>query len=108
MNSNLNFDCVSAKDIQDAISLLNKYGDESKIFAGGTELLVNIKQHAMSPKVLIDIKFISDLTYIKFEENNLKVDYEIRLGINLNLKRNQVLLFGNVNKKQQFTYKLNC
>lgn len=73
MNSDLNFNYVRAKDIQDAISLLNKYGDESKIFAGGTELLVNIKQHAMSPKVLIDIKFISDLTYIKFEENNLKI-----------------------------------
>jgi xanthine dehydrogenase YagS FAD-binding subunit len=73
MNSNLNFDYVRAKDIQDAISLLNKYGDESRIFAGGTELLVNIKQHAISPKVLIDIKSISDLTYIKFEDNELKI-----------------------------------
>lgn len=69
----MNFDYVRAKDIQDAISLLNKYGDESRIFAGGTELLVNIKQHAMSPKVLIDIKTISDLAYIKLEENDLKI-----------------------------------
>jgi CO/xanthine dehydrogenase FAD-binding subunit len=64
MNPNMNFDYVRAKDIQDAISLLNKYGDESRIFAGGTELLVNIKQHAISPKVLIDIKSISNLSYI--------------------------------------------
>jgi CO/xanthine dehydrogenase FAD-binding subunit len=69
----MNFDCVRAKDIQDAISLLSKYGDESRIFAGGTELLVNIKQHAISPKVLIDIKSISDLAYIKLEENELKI-----------------------------------
>lgn len=73
MNSSMNFDYVRAKDIQDAISLLSKYGDESKIFAGGTELLVNIKQHAISPKVLIDIKSISDLAYIKLEENELKI-----------------------------------
>jgi xanthine dehydrogenase YagS FAD-binding subunit len=73
MNSNLNFDYVWAKDIQDAISLLNKYGDEARIFAGGTELLVNIKQHAISPAVLIDINSISGLAYIKFEENNLKI-----------------------------------
>ena len=73
MNPNMNFDYVRAKDIQDAISLLNKYGDESRIFAGGTELLVNIKQHAISPKVLIDIKSISNLSYIKLEENALKI-----------------------------------
>ena len=73
MNSSMNFDYVRAKDIQEAISLLNKYGDDSRIFAGGTELLVNIRQHAISPKVLIDIKAISDLAHIKMEENSLKI-----------------------------------
>lgn len=35
--------------------------------------MVNIKQHAISPKVLIDIKSISDLAYIKLEKNTLKI-----------------------------------
>ena len=73
MNSRLNFDYVRAKDIQEAISLLNEYGDDARIFAGGTELLVNIRQHAISPKFLIDIKTISDLSYIRMEENSLKI-----------------------------------
>ena len=73
MSIKMNFEYVRAKDIPDAIALLNKYGDESRVFAGGTELLVNIKQHAINPKVLIDIKAISDLAYIKFAENTLKI-----------------------------------
>ncbi len=67
----MNFEYIQARDIPEAIMMLKKYGDESRILAGGTELLVNIRHHAISPKILIDIKSITSLSYIKYDENDV-------------------------------------
>lgn len=66
----MNFEHIQARDIPEAVRMLEKYGAESKILAGGTELLVNLRHHALSPKILIDIKSIHSLSYIKYDEND--------------------------------------
>ena len=67
----MNFEHIQARDIPEAVMMLKKYGEESKILAGGTELLVNLRHHAMSPKILIDIKSIISLSYIKYDEDGV-------------------------------------
>ena len=55
--------------MSEAISLLAKYKGQAKILAGGTDLLIQMKQRELTPKYLIDIKRISELNYIKYEED---------------------------------------
>jgi len=50
------FEYFEPESAQEAISLLGRYGEEAKILAGGTELLVNVRQKAASPKYLVNIK----------------------------------------------------
>ena len=54
--------------LQEAISLMEKYGEEAKILSGGTDLFVAMKEQRLSPKYLVDIKNIPDLEYIIYDE----------------------------------------
>ncbi len=47
------------KSLDEALVLLNKYGNQAKIIAGGTDLIVKMKRGLSSPKYLIDLSSIS-------------------------------------------------
>lgn len=53
------------KSIEEAISLLQKYGSDSKIIAGGTDIVIELKNEKISPSVLIDITKIDELKKIE-------------------------------------------
>jgi len=55
--------------VKETVSLLANYGKESKILAGGTDLLANIKMGVICPNYVINIKGITNLDYIKYIEN---------------------------------------
>ena len=55
------------KTLKEALTLLDKYGDECKVIAGGQSLLILMRQGLVTPQYLIDIKGISELSYIKSE-----------------------------------------
>jgi len=63
------FEYFDAKTVKEAVSLLEKYGEEAKIIAGGTDLLVNIRE-AVTPRYVINIKNIPNLSYINHEGGN--------------------------------------
>lgn len=66
MNS---FNYYSPKTIQQAFALLNEYGRDAKVLAGGTDLLVRIKIGRATPRAVIDIKGVSELqSYIEKSE----------------------------------------
>lgn len=54
--------------LAEAIILLEKYGEDAKIIAGGTDLLVAMKMKRLAPKYIINIKSIPNLNYIKYDE----------------------------------------
>jgi len=60
------FDYFEPKDINEALSILQ---DEpaARILAGGTDLLVNMKHRVECPSVIVNIKRIADLDYIRQE-----------------------------------------
>jgi carbon-monoxide dehydrogenase medium subunit len=62
------FDYHVAKTVDDAISLLQQYGDEAKLLAGGHSLLPTMKLRLAQPGHLIDLGRIDGLSYIR-EEN---------------------------------------
>lgn len=53
--------------LEAACSLLSQYGEEAKILAGGSELILLLKMGLASPGRLIDIKGIPDLGRIRFD-----------------------------------------
>jgi aerobic carbon-monoxide dehydrogenase medium subunit len=62
------FDYHVAKTVDDAIALLEQYGDEAKLLAGGHSLLPTMKLRLAQPGHLIDLGRIDGLSYIR-EEN---------------------------------------
>ena len=58
------------KSIEEACSLLHKYGEDSKVIAGGTDLLRQIKNKVTLPNFLISIADIGALDYISYDETN--------------------------------------
>lgn len=64
------FDYIRPKDLEEALDILNS-NKSSMILAGGTDLIGNIKEEMMKPKLLIDIKEIKGLNKIKANKNEL-------------------------------------
>jgi carbon-monoxide dehydrogenase medium subunit len=62
------FDYFAPKTVKEALSLLSKYKDEAKIIAGGQSMLVVMRQRLLTPEYVIDIKGLTDLEYIKYDE----------------------------------------
>jgi len=68
------FEYFKPSTLSEAISLLAQYRGRAKILAGGTDLLIQMKQRNLTPEYLIDIKNISELDYIKHnEDEGLKI-----------------------------------
>jgi 4-hydroxybenzoyl-CoA reductase subunit beta len=53
--------------------MLKEYKDQAKVIAGGTDLLVSIKQRVITPQYLINLKEIPDLNYIKQNGKEIKI-----------------------------------
>jgi carbon-monoxide dehydrogenase medium subunit len=62
------FEYFAPKTVKEALSLLSKYKDEAKIIAGGQSMLVVMRQRLLTPEYVIDIKGLTDLEYIKYDE----------------------------------------
>jgi len=67
------FNYESPGTLKDAISLLEKYGEEAKILSGGHSLIPMMKLRFASPDVLIDINNIPGLSHIKEEGGVVKI-----------------------------------
>jgi carbon-monoxide dehydrogenase medium subunit len=69
------FEYFEPKTVEEALSLLSQYKEEAKIIAGGQSMLVVMKQRLLTPEYVIDIKGISALDYIKYDEGK-----DLRIG----------------------------
>lgn len=67
------FEYLEPRSLAEACSLLAKYSEEAKILAGGTALLIMMKQRLLSPRYVINLKSVPDLTYIKEGEKGLRI-----------------------------------
>ncbi len=73
------FEYHAPKSVEEAVELLSRYGEEASILAGGTDLLVKMKQRLIEPKHIIDIKRIKDLTGIREEEDGIHIGAATKL-----------------------------
>jgi carbon-monoxide dehydrogenase medium subunit len=68
------FEYEVAGSVDEAISLLQRYGPESRLLAGGHSLIPMMKLRLAFPEVLIDIHELDgELRYVREEEGTLRV-----------------------------------
>lgn len=60
------FDYVAARSMEEFSSLMRQHGEEARILAGGTDLLVAMKEKELKTRYLIDIKGIPGFTGISY------------------------------------------
>lgn len=59
------FEYFKPRTLEEALTLFAKYGEKAKCIAGGTDVIVMIKQKTMSPDFLISLQGIQGLDQIK-------------------------------------------
>ena len=67
------FEYLNPNKVSEAISLLQKHGEEAKILAGGHSLIPAMKLRFAMPEYLIDISGIDGLEYIHEKDGQLKI-----------------------------------
>ncbi|NTV42428.1 MAG: hypothetical protein HGA63_03920 [Syntrophobacteraceae bacterium] len=66
------FEYAEPKSIEEASSILSKE-DGAKILAGGTDLLVNMKHRVETPAVIMSLKKIPDLSFVRPEDGGIRI-----------------------------------
>ncbi|MCX5878418.1 MAG: FAD binding domain-containing protein, partial [Deltaproteobacteria bacterium] len=69
------FEHFDAASVEEALSLLKKYGGKARVMAGGTDLLGVLKDEILEdyPEVLVNIKSIPGLDRIKEDSRGLRI-----------------------------------
>ena len=67
------FEYFAPKTLKEALTLVDKYGDDCKIIGGGQSLLILMRQGLVAPQYLISIKGLSELSYIKDTKEGLNI-----------------------------------
>ncbi len=62
------------KDILDALEFLRVYGSETAPLAGGTDLIIALKERKIRPRFILDLTPLkSELSYVKIDKNIVKI-----------------------------------
>jgi len=68
------FEVYRPSSLEEALEFLDKHNGEAKPLAGGTELLVQIRDRVVKPKYLVDLSRLkNDLSYVKIEDGKVKI-----------------------------------
>jgi xanthine dehydrogenase YagS FAD-binding subunit len=67
------FKWAEPQTVEQAAALLSKAGGKAVLMAGGTDLLGELKEGVVEPEVVIDLKSIFGLSYIKKEKDGLHI-----------------------------------
>ncbi len=67
------FEYQRARSVDEALALLQRFGDEARVIAGGHSLLPMMKLRLARPEFLIDINDLQELDYVRQEGDELCV-----------------------------------
>jgi carbon-monoxide dehydrogenase medium subunit len=82
------FEYARASSIEEAVKLLNKYGEDAKVLAGGHSLIPLMRLRLSQPTALVDINGIKGLDQIKESGGKLHVG---ALARHVNIHNSQVV-----------------
>ena len=64
------FDYLQAKTADEAVALLEEYGQDARPLMGGTDLFPGLREGRIGPRVLIDVKGLPGLRELAYEEGS--------------------------------------
>jgi 4-hydroxybenzoyl-CoA reductase beta subunit len=67
------FDYLQPRDLDEALDLLGEHGDGCAVLAGGTDLLVRMKQRLKTPARLVSLKHLRELNYIRESDGWVRI-----------------------------------
>jgi len=67
------FEYFTPSTLDEALKLLEQYQKSVKLLAGGTDLIIELRQRLKKPEVVIDVKKISDLRNLNISEDRLEI-----------------------------------
>lgn len=65
----MGFHYIPPKSIKETLSMLSRYYGKTKVIAGGTDLLIQIKNKVTNPEYVVDITGIPELESVSYDEN---------------------------------------
>ncbi len=66
----IKFDYLEPNSLEEAIGLLDRHGDQARLIAGGTGLLILMRQRLLNPGFVISLAKIPDFNRINFDQKN--------------------------------------
>jgi carbon-monoxide dehydrogenase medium subunit len=67
------FEYARPETVAEAVALLDEYGPDARVLAGGTDLVIELRNHWVEPKLVVDIKRIPELAPAIFERDGVLV-----------------------------------
>ena len=67
------FEYARPETVAAAVALLEEHGPDARVLAGGTDLVIELRNHWVEPKVVVDIKRIPELAPAIFEREGVLV-----------------------------------
>ena len=67
------FEYVNPSDVKSAVAALTQGGTQSKIMAGGIDLLGEMKDYIRTPEVVVNLKSVSGMNKITADKNGLRI-----------------------------------
>jgi CO/xanthine dehydrogenase FAD-binding subunit len=67
------FEYLMPNSMDEAISLLVSHGERARFIAGGTDVIVKIKERKIMPQYLVSLRRIQGLDHITFKEGELRI-----------------------------------
>lgn len=64
------FDYFEPKSLEEACTLLKEHGDDARVIAGGTAMVIWMRQRLLNPRVVISLANIANFESIRFNEKD--------------------------------------
>jgi 4-hydroxybenzoyl-CoA reductase subunit beta len=74
------FEHLEPESLAEAVAMLAEHAGQARPIAGGTELLVSMKQRLVTPDYLVDLKGVAELNFVAEEDGGLRVGALTRLA----------------------------
>lgn len=67
------FDYIAPQSVDEVLSLLATKNGAARILAGGTDLIVQLREGRREAGLVVDVKHIAELTQVTYDENGLRI-----------------------------------
>jgi len=72
-------DYIRPQDLHEALEFLNVNGDVTKILAGGTDIMVDMRSGALQTHYLLDVSRLDDLRKIELNDGQLSIGAAVKI-----------------------------